>query len=60
MNWKEAGSLIAAGLTIVAGAWLGFTGALPIMQAGAIVLAGLAIIGIHPAINTSPVAGRTQ
>lgn len=52
-NWKEIGSFISAGLTVVCGLYLGQAGYLPWGQALPIILAGLAILGIHPGVNTT-------
>lgn len=50
-------SLAMAVLTVLAGFLLAVTGQLPWDSALPIILGGLAILGIHPAINTTPVAG---
>ena len=58
MNFKEFGSLAMAVLTVLAGLFLGLTGQIGWDAALPIIMAGLAVLGIHPAINTSPVAGK--
>lgn len=51
-------SLAAAVLTVLAGLFLALTGQIPWDSAFPIILGGLAVLGIHPAVNTAPVAGR--
>lgn len=59
-NWKEIGSLTGAILTVAAALYLGMIGQLPWQTALPLALAGLAVLGIHPTINTTPVAGVKQ
>lgn len=56
MNWKEGLSLGAGVLTVVSGIYLGMTGAISWDIALPIILSGLAVLGIHPNINTTPSA----
>lgn len=52
-NWKEIGSFLGAAFTALCGLYLGLTGVLPWGQALPIMLAGLAVLGIHPGVNTT-------
>ena len=56
MNWKEFISLGAGIITVLAALFLGATGQLPWDVALPILLSGLAVLGIHPSINTTPTA----
>jgi len=60
MNWKEAGSLLAAIATVLAAGYLAVTGQISWGDALPLILGGLAILGIHPIVNTNPVAGRIR
>ena len=54
MNYKEIISLGGAILAVLSALYLGFTGAIGWDLALPIMLAGLGVLGIHPAINTTP------
>lgn len=56
LNYKEILSLGAGILTVISGLYLGTTGAIGWDVALPIVLSGLAVLGIHPAVNTTPSA----
>lgn len=54
MNYKEWLSLGGAILAVLSALYLGFTGAIGWDIALPIMLGGLGVLGIHPAINTTP------
>ena len=54
MNWKEYMSLGGGVLTVIAALYLGVSGQLGWNVALPLLLAGLGVLGIHPAINTTP------
>jgi hypothetical protein len=54
MNYKEAISLLGAAAAVLSALYLGFTGAIGWDVALPIMLGGLAVLGIHPAVNTTP------
>jgi hypothetical protein len=54
MNYKEILSLLGAVAAVLSALYLGFTGAIGWDIALPIMLGGLSILGIHPAVNTSP------
>lgn len=60
MNGKELFSLIMPILTAFASAFLAFTGNMPWDTAIGLITLSLGAIGIHPAVNTTPVAGRVK
>jgi hypothetical protein len=54
LNYKEILSLVGAGAAVLSALYLGFTGAIGWDVALPIMLGGLGVLGIHPAINTTP------
>jgi hypothetical protein len=54
MKYKGILSLVGAVLAVLSALYLRFTGAIGWDVAVPIMLGGLGVLGIHPAINTTP------